>query len=313
MHERKNEDVQYPLLFSSGDVLGSGGYKLCLYVNHGKEVNFAKGCTGGSASWACLCILAGLYCDKAEVETLPLFGVILTLVIALAAFSMPWKAISRKHYIYNKKKEEKPHSVWYLVKNYPAYTLFLCGSAVMFMGYNFGSAFLIDVFTRLGGNNMHYGLAEFVLAMSEIPSAFIILKCRKQIPMKWMMLCCAVFMTFKNLIPAYAQNLPVVILAQAYEMLGFGLFYAGGMYFIEEMLPRKELVKATTLISVATIGSGEGTASFLCGVVREHAGLLGLMRVGTLVNAAAIGIMLLMCCMRVEKNVTVHTSLECSQ
>lgn len=273
-----------------------------LYVNHGQNVNFAKGRTGGSLSWAFLCILAGIYCDRIGIKTLPLTGVILCLIMAFMAFNMPWHSINETSYTIRKKeKADSPHSVGYLLKNYPVYLLFLIGSGLMFMGYDFGSIFMIDIFTGLGGNNTHYGLAEFVLAISEIPSAFLILKCRHKISMKWMMLCCAVFMTLKNLIPTYADHIIVVILAQSCEMLGFGLFYAGGMYFIEEMLPKQDLVKATTLISVATLGFGEGIASFACGAIRSHLGLYGLMKTGTAVNALAVAVMLTMCLIRYSK------------
>lgn len=276
-----------------------------LYVSHGQNVNFAKGRAGGSLSWAFLCVLAGVYCDKIGIQTLPLSGAVLCLLMALAAFNMPWESIDEKNYTVKKKDSDRPHSVGYLLKNCPVYVLFLLGSALMFMGYDFGSVFMIDIFTELGGNNIHYGLAEFVLAVSEIPSAFIILKCRNRIPMKWLMFCCAVFMTLKNLIPTYVHDINAVILAQTCEMLGFGLFYAGGMYFIEEMLPNKDLVKATTLISVATMGFGEGIASFICGVIRSHLGLYGLMKTGTAVNALAVVVMLIMCCIKYDK-VKVH-------
>lgn len=276
-----------------------------LYVSHGQNVNFAKGRAGGSVSWAFLCVLAGVYCDKIGIQTLPLSGVALCLLMASVAFFMPWESVSEKNYVVKKKDSDGLHSVGYLLKNYPVYVLFLLGSALMFMGYVLGSVFLIDIFTGLGGNNIHYGLAEFVLAVSEIPSAFIVLKCRNKISMKWLMFCCAVFMTLKNLIPTYVHSINAVILAQTCEMLGFGLFYAGAIYFIEEVLPSKDLVKATTLISVATMGFGEGIVSFICGLLRSHLGLYGLMKTGTAVNALAVAVMLIMCCIKCDK-VKVH-------
>ena len=145
------------------------------------------------------------------------------------------------------------------------------------------------------------GIGEFVLAISEVPSAFLILKFRKKIPMKWFMLCCAFFMTLKNLIPTISHHIGIVILAQACEMLGFGLYYAGGMYLVADMLPKKDLVKATTLISVATVGMGEGLASLVCGMIHQKFGLYGLMKAGTLVNALAVFVMFFMCMMKEER------------
>lgn len=191
-----------------------------------------------------------------------------------------------------------PHTVSYLLMHYPAFTAFLIGSTVMFMGYNFGTTFLIDIFTSLGGSNTHYGISEFVMAISEVPSAVIILKLRRKIPIQWMMVCCAFFMTLKNLIPTYADNIAVVIAAQACEMLGLGLYYAGSIFFIEENLPQVDIVKGTMLVSVATVGIGEGIAAFFCGIIRRQIGLYGLMKTGTFTNALSIIIFLWMCTLK---------------
>lgn len=272
-----------------------------LYTNHGQNVNFAKGRMGGSISWALLCVFAGIYCDKVGLGSFPIFGVVLSLIMAIFAATMDWDSIcienSQKKSDSNSVEGINPHSTSYLLRNYPIFSVFLIGSAVMFMGYCYGSVFLIDIFTGLGGNNTHYGISEFVLAISEVPSAFIVLKCRKKVSMKWVMLCCAIFMTLKNLFPTYTDHIWVVIAAQACEMLGFGLFYAGGMYLVEELIPPEDMIKATTMISVATVGIGEGIASVTCGMIRQGVDLYGLMKVSTLVNAIAILIILIMCFM----------------
>ncbi len=275
-----------------------------LYCSHGVYINYAKGRMGGSIAWAFLCVLAGLYCDWFGLKTFPLCGLFLVLLLASMACFMPWESIRKQNLVSEKRKKAQidqtitPHTVSYLLMHYPAFTAFLIGSTVMFMGYNFGTTFLIDIFTSLGGSNTHYGISEFVMAISEVPSAVIILKLRRKIPIQWMMVCCAFFMTLKNLIPTYADNIAVVIAAQACEMLGLGLYYAGSIFFIEENLPQVDIVKGTMLVSVATVGIGEGIAAFFCGIIRRQIGLYGLMKTGTFTNALSIIIFLWMCTLK---------------
>ena len=287
-----------------------------LYCSHGVYINYAKGRMGGSIAWALLCVLAGLYCDWFGLKTFPLCGLFLVLLLASMACFMPWESIRKQNLVSEKRKKARtdqkittqqemtvnqtitPHTVSYLLMHYPAFTAFLIGSTVMFMGYNFGTTFLIDIFTGLGGSNTHYGISEFVMAISEVPSAVIILKLRRKIPIQWMMVCCAFFMTLKNLIPTYADNIAVVIAAQACEMLGLGLYYAGSIFFIEENLPQVDIVKGTMLVSVATVGIGEGIAAFICGIIRRQIGLYGLMKTGTFTNALSIIIFLWMCTLK---------------
>ena len=192
-------------------------------------------------------------------------------------------------------RKTEVHTAGYLLTTYPKYRWFLIGSAVMFMGYNVGTTFLINVFERLGGNNFHYGLAEFVMAVSEVPSAFLLIKFRKRISLDKIMLCCAVFMTFKNMFAAFSDNVWVIVISQGCEMLGFGLFYSGSVYFIEEMLSPADVVKGMSLINAFTVGAGEGIGALLCGWINSRYGLTVLMDSSVVISAVSIVCIVIMC------------------
>ena len=274
-----------------------------LYTSHGLAVNYAKGRMGGSISWAILCVVAGMYCDGVGLETFPIWGIVIMIVLTIISACMPWESIRLENNTETDITEQpKTSTVCELLRKYHIFLVFLIGSVVMFMGYNFGCTFLIDIYRDLGGGNTEYGIGEFVMAISEVPSAFIILKLRNKIPLKYMMVCCAFFMMLKNLIPTCAVQVPVVICSQACEMLGLGLYYAGSMYFIEENLPKADIVKGASLVSVATVGIGEGIAACLCGVIRNRFGLYGLMKIGTLTNLLSIIIFLWMCTLKNTKH-----------
>lgn len=265
-----------------------------LYVEHGYPVNYAFCRTGGSLSWAVLCVLAGFISDHAGTGTLPLIQLALAFVMTLLLLSLYWENMEQTGHVSNA-NVSKVHTVKEILTDYPQFSLFLLASAIMFMGYNLGTTFLVDVITGLGGTHTDYGMAELVMSLSEIPSAFIILKLRRKIPITKMMVCCAVFMTFKNVFPTYTDSVTVVILSQVCELLGFGLFYAGTVYLVSSMLPHQDMVKGMTLISVATVGLGEGVASVFCGIIRKYAGLYGLMEVSVMVSAVSVIFMVWMC------------------
>lgn len=192
-------------------------------------------------------------------------------------------------------RKTEVHTAGYLLTTYPKYRWFLIGSTVMFMGYNVGTTFLINVFERLGGNNFHYGLAEFVMAVSEVPSAFLLIKFRKRISLDKIMLCCAVFMTFKNMFAAFSDNVWVIVISQGCEMLGFGLFYSGSVYLIEEMLSPADVVKGMSLINAFTVGAGEGIGALLCGWINSRYGLTVLMDSSVVISAVSIVCIVIMC------------------
>lgn len=282
-----------------------------LYINHGRNVNYVWGRAAGSVAWAVACVGFGIFCDHFGANNLLLLQLLFTVGILIVVLSMDkiilnaetndkGKRAKAKDLREQTKKEkavqdETVHTAFYLLKYYPKYTWFLIGSAIMFMGYNLGTTFLINVIEGLGGSNTHYGIAEFVMAISEVPSAYIMLKSRKKLSVDKLMLCCAAFMTLKNAFAAYTGAVNVIIISQSCEMLGFGLFYAGSVFMVRDMLPAGDVVKGVSLINAATVGIGEGIGSLLCGVLRADLGLHGLMQVSVLVSACSVVCMVVMC------------------
>lgn len=262
------------------------------YINSGVNVNYVAGRAAGSAAWAVACVLFGIIADRFGVDKLILLQLVFTAGIIFAALLMNKIDVAHNNAA---KKQEKVSSASTIIRRYRKYRWFLIGSAVMFMGYNVGTTFLINVFEHLGGSNTHYGIAEFVMAISEVPSAFLFVKFRKRLSLDKMMLCCAFFMTLKNVFAAFSGSVTVIILSQSCEMLGFGLFYAGSVFMVEELLPSVDVVKGMSLINAATVGIGEGVGALVCGYINSRFGLTFLMRCSVVISAVSILCMMVMC------------------
>lgn len=266
-----------------------------LYNDRGVEINYAFGRAAGSAAYAVASVGFGIFCDVFGVPKLLLLQLFFTLMILLIAIFMEKMPEQEESFRINKKKtKRKVHSAWYLLRNYPKFTCFLVGSAVMFMGYNLGTTFLIHVIEEAGGTNTHYGAAEFVMAISEVPAAFLVARCRGKIPMEKIMIGCTFFMTLKNVFATYSGSVDVIILSQTCEMLGFGMFYAGSVYIVDDMLPKTDVVKGMSFVNAATVGLGEGIGSFFCGFLRETWGLHGLMEISVLTGMVSVVCMFFM-------------------
>lgn len=296
--------------------IGFGGTFTCIsplidslsviYNNHGESINYAWGRAAGSAAYAVACVGFGVFCDTFSVSELLLLQLVFTLAILIIALwmgsiDMQKTMIKDQCSTITSSDRTEVHSVWYLLKEYPKFTCFLLGAAIMFMGYSLGTTFLINVMEELGAGNIHYGIAEFVLAISEVPSAVIMTKYRSKMRMDTLMIGCAFFMTLKNVFAAYSSSVTVIILSQSCEMLGFGLFYSGSIYLVNEMLPLQDTVKGLSFVNATTVGLGEGLGSLLCGFLRNRFGLHGLMRISVLVSAISIGGMVIMCLLPIKK------------
>ena len=299
------------------------------YMNGGRNINYPICRAAGSCAWAVACVLFGVFCDRYDANRLLILQMLFTVLVertqsftlgqslgfglgsglgyVLAVLLVmddtsscsDCRALGARERIaaanITETRKTEVHTAGYLLTTYPKYRWFLIGSAVMFMGYNVGTTFLINVFERLGGNNFHYGLAEFVMAVSEVPSAFLLIKFRKRISLDKIMLCCAVFMTFKNMFAAFSDNVWVIVISQGCEMLGFGLFYSGSVNLIEEMLSPADVVKGMSLINAFTVGAGEGIGALLCGWINSRYGLTVLMDSSVVISAVSIVCIVIMC------------------
>lgn len=285
------------------------------YMNGGRNINYPICRAAGSCAWAVACVLFGMFCDSYDANRLLLLQMVFTAMMLATALIMDDTSAGEKRaecLPYDSRgtistdtsfteisatdiSTTEVHTTGYLLTRYPKYRWFLIGSAVMFMGYNVGTTFLINVFERLGGSNFHYGAAEFIMAISEVPSAFLLIKFRKRISLDKIMLCCAVFMTFKNMFAAFSDNVWVIVISQSCEMLGFGLFYTGSVYLIEEMLSPADVVKGMSLINAFTVGAGEGIGALLCGWINSRYGLTVLMDSSVAISAVSIVCIMIMC------------------
>ena len=78
-------------------------------------------------------------------------------------------------------------------------------------------------------------------------------------------------------------------------MLGFGLFYSGSVYLVEEMLSPSDVVKGMSLINAFTVGAGEGIGALLCGFINSRYGLTAVMDTSVLISTVSIICIVIMC------------------
>lgn len=269
------------------------------YMNHGVRLNYTVSRACGSICWAVFCVIVGIISDKLGTNNILLFQMLAATLFAIAAFIMnpidytkePIKDISEKK---EKSKSKKVHSNWYLIANFPKYTLFLVGLVLLFASYNMNTTFLVNVFENLGGNHFHYGMAQFVLSMAEVPVALVFYKIKNKISIDKLMLICSIFSLLRATATTLAPNVPLLIMAQAFEIGGFSIFYAGSVFYVTDYLPINDSVKGTSLINLAGMGLGDMIGSIMCGIIKDKWGMNTLMTDSLFVGILAVLVMFVM-------------------
>lgn len=269
-----------------------------LFMNCGRKISFTVARACGSVTWAVASLLLGTFCTVYGENNLLLLQTIFIgflIAVILLMEKVPKDEDGAKKQENEQEqtiaKETENHSILQLLKEYPKYTIYVIGVFLATICYNLSCCFMINVIEECGGTETHYGIAHFVLAISEIPTAILFSKLRKIWKLDTMFIIFAVANTLKAFGIFLGGNVWLVIGFQAFEMLGFGLFYAANLYFVMETLPETDVVKGVSFVSMVTSGIGAGLGSYLAGIFLTAFGLQTLLLISLVFGIFSIIVM----------------------
>jgi len=187
----------------------------------------------------------------------------------------------------------KVRSIRKILKENKGFTLFLMASALLFVGNNMTTSFLVDVVDKLHGTNTDVGYAQFVLAAAEIPTAIFFMRMKKKIGTGNIMKICAWFIFIKTTGILLSPNIPVLIAVQAFQMLGGGLYWSGSVFYVNETISPEDRVKGQSLMTIASTGIGGGVGSVVSGTIMNYYGIDTLLMTGIVCAVIGVAVMTL--------------------
>ncbi|WP_347072296.1 MFS transporter [Intestinimonas butyriciproducens] len=231
------------------------------FISLGVPIRYSLGRGIGSFSYAVVCIFLGLQVTRFGVEsTLITHALLVALEIALVA-TYPFCPAGPKvaH------KARKPHSVFWLLRQNPAFTVMLLAILLGITGCLPMSNFLVNVVVSRGGTEGSLGAVLFLMAAFELPTAFLFQRLYRRLGGGRLLLVSILFCFGKALALFLAPDLFWVFLAQPLQMLGYGLFTPTSVYYVNESVPEEDRIKGQTVMMVASNGLGGVLGSLLAG------------------------------------------------
>ena len=232
------------------------------FINDGVPIRYSLGRGIGSMAYAVVCVILGLQVGAAGVEsTLVTHAVLVAAEIALVFTYPTFRARNARPAA----DAPRPQSALSLLRSNPRFTLtllaVLCGLTCMLPLSNF----LVSVVTSRGGADADLGVALFIMAGFELPTAFFFQRMLRRFGSGRLLLISIVFGTLKAVALLCSFNLAGVLLAQPLQVLGYGLFTPASVYFVNESVPEADRVRGQTIMMVASNGLGGMLGSFMAG------------------------------------------------
>ena len=157
------------------------------------------------------------------------------------------------------------------------------------------SGFLVTLVTSRGGDSRALGLAQFLMAASELPSALVFGLLRRRLSSAKILLISIVFMAVKPLLILASGSLGMLLAVQPVQMLGYGLFFPASVYFANESVAPADRVQGQSLRTIVAISLSTLLGSLVSGYLLDLGGTTlmlwfsaGCAAVGTAVGLAAL-------------------------
>lgn len=261
----------------------------------GVHINFGMARSVGSLSYSVLCAVLGVLVERLGIEVLPISAEI---VMAMMAVSL---LLTKRQYDKTKVqyKENETGSAETAVSKETASEInlleFIRRNKIFFIanigviGLYFSNSvmnnYLMQIVTEVGGNSADMGRILSLMAFLEIPTLVFFDKLRKKFTCQFMLKIAAIGFTIKILMCHIAATVVMILAAQVFQLIAFGLFLPAMVHFIDEIMSEGEAVKGqsvfTMMVTITTMLS-----SLIGGAILDISGAKMLTLVSLVATAA---------------------------
>ncbi len=240
------------------------------FINDGAPIRYSLGRGIGSLSYGIVGLFLGLQATRWGLESTLITHSILELAeLVIVALYPTYRAKPPQ----KDTQAPQPQSAFSLLRSQPVFSLMLLASFFGLTGLLPLSIFLVNVVVGRGGTNANMGVALFLMASSELPTAFIFSRLKRKFGSARLLCISMAMSAVKALAFLLAGSLPLLLLAQPIQMLSYGLFTPSAVFFVNESVPEADRVKGQSLMMVASNGLGGVLGSALAGRVLDLGGV----------------------------------------
>lgn len=255
--------VMYALYVASASfpqVIASG------YMQAGEDIDFGFARGLGSASWAITALVMGPVIDFFNPAVLAVGFLVSTVAMLLLIRSLPRSRPAVK-------QGEKGGTVKDIITKYKVYFMVLVGFAFCLAAHTCLGTYLSNIVVSLGGTTSMYGMAIFLMALSEMPVMAMASRWMKKVDSLTLIALGGLAYVIRNFTICLAPNLIVVLIGLLFQSVSYGLLTAVITYYAMYNLAPADQVMGQAMIGIVTSGFGSTIGNVLGGFLQDTWGL----------------------------------------
>ncbi len=270
----------------------------------GIHINFGIARSVGSLSYSLLCAVLGVLVARFGIEVLPISAEIVMAMMAISLLMTKRQYDKAKNCGKREAAEETAaENLTEMVEVAEDINLleFIGRNKIFFIanigviGLYFSNSvmnnYLMQIVTEVGGNSADMGRILSLMAFLEIPTLVFFDKLRAKFTCQFMLKVAAIGFTIKILMCHIAASVSMILAAQVFQLIAFGLFLPAMVHFIDEIMSKGEAVKGqsvfTMMVTITTMLS-----SLAGGAILDISGAKMLTLVSLIITAAGAVIIL---------------------
>ncbi len=279
----------------------------------GVHINFGIARSVGSLAYSLLCAVLGVLVERYGIGVLPLSAEIVMAMMALSLLLTKLQYDKAKALGKGKEADlevaetdgsaalegaletagevEEEINLAEFIKRNKIFFIANIGVIGLYFSNSVMNNYLMQIVTEVGGNSADMGRILSLMAFLEIPTLVFFDKLREKFTCQFMLKVAAIGFTIKILMCHIATSVAMILAAQIFQLIAFGLFLPAMVHFIDEIMSKGEAVKGqsvfTMMVTITTMLS-----SLAGGAILDVSGAKMLTLVSLIVTAAGAVIIL---------------------
>lgn len=255
------------------------------FEKYGIEVNYglARGC--GSAAYALVSFVLGYLVEDFGSSIIPLVYIVLNVLLIIVVHMFVLSPQDKNEVTQLDKKEENLEQLSFVgfCKKYQKFMIFVLGTVVVFFTHTIINNFFIQIIRPVGGTESQMGIAVFLAAILELPAMGLFNVIRQKISCSHLLKMSVVLFAVKHILTWIAPNVTVLYIAQALQMVSYAIFIPASVYYVNQIISQKDLVKGQSMVTMAITASGI-IANLMGGILIDAVGVQQVLLIGAVIS-----------------------------
>lgn len=260
------------------------------FEKYGIEVNFGLARGLGSVAYALASFSLGYMVEAFNADIIPLVYLIFNIMLVIVVYSYVIPKNERDHLqVIEQEHKDIQEKVTFVhfCKKYKKFMFFVVGIVFVFFTHTIINNFFIQILKPIGGSESDMGIAVFLAAILELPAMAMFNVVRRRVKCSTLLKISVVIFALKHIITFLAPNMMVIYIAQILQIGAFAIFTPASVYYVTEIISKKDLVKGQSMITVGITASGI-IANLAGGILLDTVGVHTVLFIGVVVSIVGL-------------------------